>query len=208
MSTLRFANRTSQAGIYFTGTPNYVDVDNTYTIAPGMVSFAAKATDDSWVNGDICGLLIKKDNSNYKVWLAEWVSADEYFNVITEEESVGTISDTDDVYVTAVLTNKVMERAIMQPQVETESGTTRTLAASDAGKVICCTSATAVTITPEASLPVNFHCMIVQEGPGLVSIARDSTDTLNGGTSNVSLAGQWKSGYLLQRTEGAWVVIV
>jgi hypothetical protein len=50
--------------------------------------------------------------------------------------------------------------------------------------------------------------MLVQEGDGIVSVARDSTDTLNGGTTNISLSGKWKSAYLFQRTEGAWVVVV
>jgi hypothetical protein len=193
--------------VYYDSTTDYVDVDNTFTVEQGMVTFAAKATDDSWANNDLCGLLVKKDNSNYQVWLGKWVSASEYFEVVTLEESVGTLSDEDDVIVTAVLTNVVMDKAISEPQIETEAGTSRTLSLSDKGKVISFTSGSTVTVTPAATLPVNFHCMLVQEGAGAVSVARDSTDTLNGGTANVSLAGQWKSAYLFQRTEGAWVVV-
>jgi hypothetical protein len=207
MATLRFPNRTGQAGIYYDSTTDYVDVDSTFAAEAGMVTFAAKATDDSWASNDLCGLLVKKDNSNYQVWLGKWVSASETFEVVILEESVGTLTDEDDVIVTAVLTNVVMDRAISEPQIETETGTTRTLGASDKGKVICCTSGSAVTITVAATLAVNFHCMIVQEGAGKVSLARDSTDTLNGGTGNVSLSNQWKSAYLFQRTEGAWTVI-
>ena len=208
MPTLRFPNRTGQAGKYYDSTTDYVDVDNTFVAEAGMVTFATKASDDSWANNDLCGLIVKKDNSNYQVWLGKWVSASEYFEVVALEESVGTLSNADDVIVTAVLTTKVMDRAIAEPQLELESGTSRTLGLSDKGKVICWHEWTAVTITPADTLPVDFHCMLVQEGAGLVSVARAGTDTLNGGTVNVSLAGQWKSGYLFQRTEGAWVVIV
>ena len=85
---LRFPNRTGQEGVYKTGSPNYVDVDNTSDPLAGMVTFAAKATDDSWTNADTLAVLVKKDNSNYKVWTAEWNATDEYLEVITEEETV------------------------------------------------------------------------------------------------------------------------
>jgi hypothetical protein len=208
MATLRFANRTGQAGVYYTGSPNYVDVDNSFAVEAGLVTFAAKASDDSWANNDTIGLLVKKDNSNYKVWIGKWVSASEYFQVVTEEETVGTISNEDEVIVTAVLTNKAMENAIFSPQIEVEAGTSRSLSASDRGKIICCTSGSTVTITATATLDTAFHCVIIREGSGSVSVARDSTDTINGGTTAVTLAGQYKSAYLYQRTEGAWVCIV
>lgn len=208
MPTLRYANRTGQAGVFHTGTPDYVDVDNTFAGEAGYVTFAAKVAERSWATGDTVGVLVKKDNSNYKVWIASWDGANEYLLLVSEEESVGTISNADDVIVRAILTEEVLDNAITEPQIEVETGTTRALSGSDKGKVICCTNGSAVTITLTASLPVNFHCMIVQEGDGAVALARDSTDTINGGATNITLAGRYKSGYVYQRTEGTWIAVV
>jgi hypothetical protein len=61
---LQFPNRTAQFGLFQTGTPDYVDVDNTFSPESGMVTFAAKATDDSWSDGDTVGVLIAKNTSN------------------------------------------------------------------------------------------------------------------------------------------------
>lgn len=55
--------------------------------------------------------------------------------------------------------------------VVTESGTTRTLSASDNGKVIYCTSGSAVTINCDAGLGAGFSCTIIQGGAGKVTIA-------------------------------------
>ncbi|PCJ11066.1 MAG: hypothetical protein COA98_08280, partial [Candidatus Neomarinimicrobiota bacterium] len=61
---------------------------------------------------------------------------------------------------------------------QTESGTSKTLSASDNGTIIVCSSNSAVTITVPASLPSGFNCMIIQSGSGQVSLSANST-TLN-----------------------------
>jgi hypothetical protein len=53
----------------------------------------------------------------------------------------------------------------------TESGTTRTLSATDNGKIIYCTSGSAVTITCAVGLGAGFSCTIVQGGTGKVTVA-------------------------------------
>ncbi len=53
----------------------------------------------------------------------------------------------------------------------TVAGTTRTLSAADNGKVIYCTSGSAVTITCAAGLGVGFSCTIIQGGAGKVTVA-------------------------------------
>lgn len=53
----------------------------------------------------------------------------------------------------------------------TESGTSRTLSAADNGKVIYCTSASAVTIACAAGLGAGFSCTIIQGGAGKVTVA-------------------------------------
>ena len=72
---------------------------------------------------------------------------------------------------------------------QTESGTSKTLAAADNGTIIVCSSSSAVTITVPASLPSGFNCMIIQNGSGQVSLSASST-TLNNRNGSKT-AGQY-----------------
>ena len=72
---------------------------------------------------------------------------------------------------------------------QTESGTSKTLAAGDNGTIIVCSSNSAVTITVPSSLPTGFNCMIIQNGIGQVSLSPSST-TLNNRNGSKT-AGQY-----------------
>lgn len=74
--------------------------------------------------------------------------------------------------------------------VVTESGTTRTLSADDNGKVIYCTSGSAVTITCATGLPVGFNCTVIQGGAGKVTLAAGAA-TLNSYSGLFSTMGQY-----------------
>lgn len=69
----------------------------------------------------------------------------------------------------------------------TEAGTTRTLSAGDNGKIIYCTSGSAVTITTADGLGAGFSCGIIQGGAGQVTVAEGADTTL------VSYAGLYNS---------------
>jgi hypothetical protein len=72
----------------------------------------------------------------------------------------------------------------------TESGTSRTLSAGDNGKVLYCTSSSAVTITCATGLGAGFSCTIMQAGTGKVTVA-SGTATLNSYNSLFSTMGQY-----------------
>lgn len=72
----------------------------------------------------------------------------------------------------------------------TESGTTRTLSAADNGKILYCTSGSAVTITCAAGLGAGFSCTIVQAGAGKVTVAAGG-QTLVSYSSLFSTMGQY-----------------
>jgi hypothetical protein len=72
----------------------------------------------------------------------------------------------------------------------TEATTARTLSASDNGKVIYCTAATAITITCAASLGKGFSCTIIQGGAGKVTVAAGG-QTLVSYSSLFSTMGQY-----------------
>jgi hypothetical protein len=72
----------------------------------------------------------------------------------------------------------------------TVPGTTRTLSAADNGRVIYCTSGSAVTITCAAGLGVGFSCTIIQGGAGKVTVAAGG-QTLNSYSGLLSTMGQY-----------------
>ena len=73
----------------------------------------------------------------------------------------------------------------------TESGTTRTLSASDNGKIIYCTSSSAVTITTASGLGAGFTCSIIQAGTGQITIAQGSSTTLVNSNNYFKSLAQW-----------------
>ena len=74
--------------------------------------------------------------------------------------------------------------------VVTESTGTRTLSAGDNGKVIYCTSGSAVTINCDAGLGAGFSCTIIQGGAGKVTVAANGQTLVSLGSFYSSL-GQY-----------------
>lgn len=73
----------------------------------------------------------------------------------------------------------------------TESGTTRTLSAADNGKVIYCTSGSAVTITTATGLGAGFSCMVIQGGAGQITFAQGTSTTRVSYGAFYKTAGQY-----------------
>ena len=72
----------------------------------------------------------------------------------------------------------------------TEATTSRTLSATDNGKIIYCTSGSATTITCAASLGAGFSVTIIQGGAGKVTVAAGG-QTLVSYSSLFSTMGQY-----------------
>jgi len=196
---IRFPNIAYQTATFETGSPNYIDCSAGAAL-PEFVLFSDAGLDD----GDKMSIRIRKSETAQKIWVAEWVAATERLNLETEEYTVGTWSDADVVGVNAVLSEEIIFRGftvpqLMQPVVVTED---TTLTVAHSGYTIFVNSSSAVVLTIEDTVPVNFQCMVFREGTGTVAIARDGSDTINGGTSNVAISAQYRSAYVCQRVEG------
>jgi hypothetical protein len=72
----------------------------------------------------------------------------------------------------------------------TDATATRTLSATDNGKIIYCTSGSATTITCAAGLGAGFSCTIIQGGAGKVTVAAGG-QTLVSYSSLFSTMGQY-----------------
>lgn len=75
--------------------------------------------------------------------------------------------------------------------INAQTGTTYTLVAGDAGKVVEISNASAITLTLPNSLPVGFCCTIVQTGAGQITLTAASGATLNNHSSFTKTAGQY-----------------
>jgi hypothetical protein len=206
MAVLRFPNRTGQRGVFKDSSPDYIDVDSSYDDITGYTNFDDKSTAETWITDDLVGLLILKNSTNWKIWTAKWDNTNDYLILVTEEDSAGTITADDEVDVYAVPTAGLMQQLLYEPQIVTVSGTTHSTSDLDIGRLHRFTSGSAVTVTLDEDTMVGWHGVLVQEGAGVVTIQRDGSDTINGGSTSVALA-QWKSAYVYQPTAGAWVVV-
>ena len=70
-----------------------------------------------------------------------------------------------------------------------QTGTTYTLQASDQGKCVRCTNASAIAVTAPNTLPAGFQCEIEQGGAGKVTVSGGAT--LNNRQSQYATAGQY-----------------
>lgn len=87
-------------------------------------------------------------------------------------------------------TKRVTAQQLLTGVIVTEATTTRTLSASDNGKIIYCTSGSATTINCAAGLGVGFNCTIIQGGAGKVTVAANG-QTLVSYSSLFSTMGQY-----------------
>ena len=87
-------------------------------------------------------------------------------------------------------TKKVTVQQMLTGVIITEATTTRTLGATDNGKIIYCTSGSATTITCAAGLGAGFNVTIIQGGAGKVTVAAGG-QTLISYSSLFSTMGQY-----------------
>lgn len=71
-----------------------------------------------------------------------------------------------------------------------QTGTTYTLQASDAGKIVELANGSAIALTAANSLPVGFCCTIVQGGAGQVTVASSGSGSVVNRQSQFKTAGQ------------------
>lgn len=88
----------------------------------------------------------------------------------------------------------------------TESGTTRTLSASDNGKIIYCTSSSAVTITTASGLGTGFSCSIIQGGTGQITVSQGSSTTLVNNNNFFKTLAQYSVVLLLTPTDDTFIL--
>ena len=88
-----------------------------------------------------------------------------------------------------------------------QTGTTYTIQSSDNGKNIIFTNAAAIAVTLPDTLATDFQCTIIQAGAGVPTVT-PNTDTINGASTGVAPAEQWKGMYLTQYADTEWLALL
>jgi len=106
--------------------------------------------------------------------------------------------------VTSAIQTQLDARLPRTSDVSVISDATDTLATGDLGKDLVYTHGTACTVTVPGTLSVGFQCTLTRAGAGTLTIT--SADNLNGGSPDLTVDNQWDTVYLLQYSEGNWLV--
>jgi hypothetical protein len=92
-----------------------------------------------------------------------------------------------------------------------QTGTTYTLAATDAGDLVTLTNASAITLTvpTNASVPfaIGTQITITRAGSGSLTVVGDTGVTVNSADSFLKLRAQWSSGTLIKVNTNSWILI-
>ena len=91
-----------------------------------------------------------------------------------------------------------------------QTGTTYTLALTDAGKMVTLTNASAITLTiptnATIAFPINTRIDLLQYGAGQVTVAGAGV-TINSSGSKLKLTGQYSGASLWKKATDTWVLI-
>lgn len=92
-----------------------------------------------------------------------------------------------------------------------QTGTSYTLALTDAGGFVDLNNSSAITLTvpPNSSVafPANTRIDLLQAGAGQVTVAAGAGVTINSKGGALKLTGQWSGATLVQRTANLWVLV-
>ena len=203
---LIFPNSVGQSGVFRTGTPNYADFASGSALA-GCSLFVTEATAESWADGDVMGVRVEKDSSNYQIWTATWDATGEDVKLDTLEQSIGTIGNGDNINVWATPTANTLRLALAQLErgsyVE-DSGLAITLDDSNSGYCIVTTNASAVALTVDDASSVGSQWIVFQYGAGVATVDSEGSDLCNGlatGTG-VAVSDQYKSAFVFKFASG------
>lgn len=92
-----------------------------------------------------------------------------------------------------------------------QTGTTYTLVLTDAGKMVTCSNASAITLTvppnADVAFPTNTRIDLLQYGAGQVTVAAGSGVTIYSKGSALKLSAQYAGATLWKKATNTWVLV-
>ena len=121
----------------------------------------------------------------------------------------------DDSSYAATVTNALASKSPLYPSTNAQTGSTYTLALSDAGKYVEMNNASSNTLTvplnASVAFPIGSEITIIQTGSGTTTISPAGGVTVNyyslTGSATRTIKAQWAAATLIKRAENTWVLI-
>jgi hypothetical protein len=186
----------------------------TMTVATGTGSALMGGVTLASGNIDIFTVALDPDTQSEEIVFVTAVSSDT-LTIVRGQAGTSAIAHSGGATVKHVLTSSdlnAFEAGLNETiPLNTQTNTTYTVAASDAGDLVTLTnsSAIAVTVPTNATIPfaIGTQITIAQGGVGKVTVAGAVGVTVNAADGYLSLRTQWSTGTLIKVDTNSWILI-
>ena len=186
----------------------------TMTVATGAGAALLGGVTLSAGNIDTFSVAIDPDTQNEEIVFITANSSDT-FTIVRGQSGSSAISHSGGAAVKHVFVSEALnafEAGLNETiPLNAQTGTTYTLAATDAGDLVTLTNASAITLTvpTNASVPfaIGTQITITRAGSGALTVVGDTGVTVNSADSFLKLRTQWSSGTLIKVNTNSWILI-
>lgn len=184
------------------------------TVATGTGSALLGGVTLAAGNADQFTVALDPDTQNEEIVFITAVSSDT-FTIVRGRSGTSAISHSGGATVKHVLTSDDLN-AFQDGLNETlpfnaQTGTTYTLALTDAGDVVTLTNASPITVTvptnASVAFPIGSQITLAQTGAGQVTVVGDVGVTVNSADSRLKLRAQYSAATLIKTATNAWLFI-
>ena len=186
----------------------------TMTVATGAGSALMGGVTLASGNIDIFTVALEPDTQSEEIVFVTQVSSDT-FTIVRGQAGTSAISHSGGATIKHVLTSSdlnAFEAGLNETiPLNTQTGTTYTLVATDAGDLVTLTNAAAITLTVPANATIPFaigtQITIAQSGAGQVTVVGAGGVTINAADGYLKLRTQWSAGTLIKTGTNSWILI-
>jgi hypothetical protein len=165
-------------------------------------------------NIDTFSVAIDPDTQNEEIVFITANSSDS-FTIVRGQSGTSAISHSGGATIKHVFVSEALnafEAGLNETiPLNTQTGTTYTLAETDAGQLITLTNSSAITLTVPTNASVPFangtQITIAQNGAGQVTVAGDVGVTISSADSYLKLRTQYSAGTLIKTGTNSWILI-
>jgi hypothetical protein len=186
----------------------------TMTVATGTGSALLGGVTLDPGNIDIFTVAIEPDTQSEEIVFVTAVSSDT-LTIVRQQAGTSAIAHSGGATIKHVLTSSdlnAFEAGLNETiPLNTQTGTTYTIAATDAGDLVTLTNSSPITLTVPTNAAVPFaigtQITIAQSGAGQVTVAGAVGVTVNAADGYLKLRTQWSAGTLIKTATNSWILI-
>jgi hypothetical protein len=186
----------------------------TMTVATGTGAALLGGVTLASGNIDTFSVAIDPDTQNEEIVFITANSSDS-FTIVRGQSGTSAISHSGGATVKHVFVSEALnafEAGLNETiPLNAQTGTTYTLAATDAGDLVTLANAGAITLTvpTNASVPfaIGTQITITRAGSGSLTVVGDTGVTVNSADGFLKLRTQWSSGTLIKTNTNSWILI-